>query len=196
MGESGEFRLAESGETVAVADVVAISEAVAKRELRAEAVAFAAAHGANAYTHFILKHGRRPSRKQAAAMGRLLGKRVRASDGSMQPSRSKSERKQRSQARQILKDDARIDAELSRLCDALLFLAQNECDPSLLITRATPLEKQEITSNIAKAVESLQRFAHCWGYHVQIGFFEPGCGASERNEQAGRAGLRLIRCRD
>jgi hypothetical protein len=90
MGELGGLRLVVGTGVVALAEATAQTRA--QRELRAKMAAIAAANGANAYTDFILKHGRRPDPVDAAVIGRLLGKRVRASDGTMQPQPSKAER--------------------------------------------------------------------------------------------------------
>ena len=58
-------------------------------ELEAEAKALEAWFGKNLYSDFLLKNKARPDRSQAAAIGALMGGRVMASDGSMQPPRRK-----------------------------------------------------------------------------------------------------------
>ena len=62
-------------------NVVAFSEAVGRmcsnRELKAEAAALSKTKGGNAYTEFLLRHGKRPDRDQAAVIGHLMGVRVR-----------------------------------------------------------------------------------------------------------------------
>lgn len=67
-------------------------EAPTESELHMEANALEAWYGPNAYSFFLRKHGRRPGREQAATIGRLLGGRVAAADGSMQPPLTKADR--------------------------------------------------------------------------------------------------------
>lgn len=62
------------------------------RELRLEAEAIEASNGPNPYSDYLRKHGQRPPREEASAIGRLLGGRVRARDGSMQPQLTKAEK--------------------------------------------------------------------------------------------------------
>lgn len=62
-----------------------ITDFDAIRELRVEAEAIEATYGANPYSAYLRKHGRRPSKEEAAGIGRVLGGRVRAEDGTMQP---------------------------------------------------------------------------------------------------------------
>ena len=55
------------------------------RDLRIEAGGLEAEHGPNPYSQYLRQKGRRPDRATATAIGLLLGGRVRADDGSMQP---------------------------------------------------------------------------------------------------------------
>jgi hypothetical protein len=57
----------------------------AARELRIEIQSIEAVHGPNAYSDYLRKHGRRPDPATAKTIGRVLGGRVKAADGSMQP---------------------------------------------------------------------------------------------------------------
>jgi hypothetical protein len=61
-------------------------------DLSFEADRIAALNGSNPYSDFLREHGHRPDRGQAATIGRLMGARVRASDGSMQPVLTAGER--------------------------------------------------------------------------------------------------------
>lgn len=54
-------------------------------DLAAEAMALDVWHGRTIYADFLREHNRRPDPAQAAAIGKIMGTRVRASDGSMQP---------------------------------------------------------------------------------------------------------------
>ncbi len=55
------------------------------RELRVEIETLEAQYGPNAYSDYLRKHGRRPEPVTAATIGKVLGGRVKADDGSMQP---------------------------------------------------------------------------------------------------------------
>jgi hypothetical protein len=55
------------------------------QELRVEAEGIEATYGPNAYSDYLRRHGQRPDPISAAAIGRHLGGRVKANDGSMQP---------------------------------------------------------------------------------------------------------------
>ena len=123
----------------------------------------------DAYSDFIVKHGRIPDRSQAAAIGKLLGKRVRAADGSLQPPKSKSEKAAAKKARRIDADEEIIDANLNRAIDAIALLAQNEADPIALIHRMSPMERDETSENIEKAVGWLIRLSNHWRSYVQNG---------------------------
>jgi hypothetical protein len=57
------------------------------RELRASAEAIEATYGPNPYSDYLRRHGRLPDPVTAAGIGRYLGGRVKADDGSMQPTR-------------------------------------------------------------------------------------------------------------
>lgn len=66
-------------------------------ELRAEAIDIEAWYGPNAYSRYLLKHGRRPDLADAVIIGRIIGAQVKASDGSMQPRRTKLKRQRERQ---------------------------------------------------------------------------------------------------
>jgi hypothetical protein len=176
--------------------VVAFASAQEARELRAEAAAAVAKYGANPYSDFILKHGRRPDRLQAAAIGRLIGGRVRAFDGSLQPTRTKTERAAARDAKMARDADLRLDLELNRALDAIAFLAKNEIDPSPLIARISPVESAAVSENIQKAVLWLNRFANEWISHVNIGNEEAEGASTGIGNRIERRGLRLVRSRD
>jgi hypothetical protein len=177
-------------------NIIAFGQLDTQRALRAEFAANAAANGADAYTDFIQRNGRLPDRLEAAAIGRLLGKRVRAADGTLQPRPSKSQRAAAKKAREIEKAEARVDADLSRLCDAISLLAQNECDPLALIHRISPAEEEEVIENFDKAIEWLERFAQRWRCHVQNRIIEAKDVNAGNDGQARARGLYLVRCSD
>jgi hypothetical protein len=70
------------------------------RDLMVEAEGIEAAYGPNAYTDYLRAHKKRPPRAEAEAIGKLLGGRVRADDGTMQP-KKRPTRKQRRVAREL-----------------------------------------------------------------------------------------------
>lgn len=58
--------------------------------LEAEAMALEVWHGPNPYASFLRKHDARPDVKQADTIGRLMGTRVRASDGRKYPAKPRA----------------------------------------------------------------------------------------------------------
>lgn len=135
------------------------------REMRSEAAGLAETHGVNLYTDFVLQHGRRPDRHQAAAIGRLMGVQVRAADGTMQPRLTKAEKKAARSVKscQRIEDDY-IDQILKLRC-ALANLAQIESDPAIVIRYMDPLfgDASAIRQHLTKAVNWINRFAEEWG---------------------------------
>lgn len=99
--------------------VVQSDQLTSRRQLSAEASALIEAYGPNAYSDYLLKHGCRPDRKVAATIGRLIGVRVKAVDGTMQPPRTKADKLARA-------DLHRKWGHIARLRSALAQLAQNE----------------------------------------------------------------------
>lgn len=55
------------------------------RDLKIEAEGLEALYGPNLYSKYLKQFGRRPGPQAAAAMGRLMGGKVKADDGTMQP---------------------------------------------------------------------------------------------------------------
>ncbi len=129
------------------------------RTLRQEALRFQTTHEDNPYSNYLLKYGRRPEPDQAANFGRLMGLRLKASDGSMQPIISNEQKEAKIKARKIVRENELADAELSRACDAIAFLAENNLDPQILMGRLSPLEEQRVDMEIDKAIKWLNRFA-------------------------------------
>lgn len=129
-----------------------------ERELRSEAAALIERYGPNAYSEFILKHGRRPTRGQAATIGRLMGARVRAADGTLQPKRLN-----RRKAKNSRSEGDYIDQILRFRC-ALANLAENEDDPADVIRYMDPLfgDVSVIREQLGHAVQWINRFAEEW----------------------------------
>ncbi len=133
-----------------------------QREIRLTAAAFAAQHGKNPYSDFILEHGRLPDRSEAVVIGRILGVQVRASDGSLQPSRTKSDMRARKKVRT---EKARIWDQIAYLRAALNYLAKSDGDPALIVGEMISTDRLEIDANLEKSLLWLSRFAHEWIGH-------------------------------
>jgi hypothetical protein len=176
--------------------VIAFSEAQAARLLRMETASLVAAHGRNEYYDFILEHGRRPNRKEAAVLGKMLGRQVEASDGSHQPPLSQAARSAARDEKRAEQADLRLDMELNRLLDAIALLAENHLDPAPLIARISPSERDLLVLQLGKAVSWVNRFASGWLRHVNIGNEEAEINSTGNSDCIERGGLRLIRSRD
>lgn len=141
------------------AEIVQFAEAsqrlIAERELRFEAWTLTERHGPNPYSEFLTKHGRRPTRGQAATIGRLMGARVKASDGTLQPKKITSPK-----ATERSGEDERID-QILRLRSALANLAANKDDPALVIRymNSTFGDESVIRGQLDHAVRWINRFA-------------------------------------
>jgi len=165
MGERGGLRLIENVDTDAnVVSFEEISErAQAEADLRAEAAAIEACYGKNAYSDFLLQHGRRPEPEQAATIGRLINARVRASDGSIQPPLTRDERAALRDARQRKRTEIRYRQQVARLRSALASLAENKDAPSDVIGYIHPLfDEPVIREQLDRAVDWINRFAGEW----------------------------------
>jgi hypothetical protein len=129
-----------------------------RRRLAAEATALAEAYGPNPYTDYLNKHGCRPSRKVAATIGHLIGVRVKAADGTMQPPRTKGEK--------LAKDNLHRQWDhIARLRSALAQLAQNEDPPETIIHTIVSADRAEISAKLEKSIKWLIRFAEHWQCH-------------------------------
>ena len=149
------------GAAVTCDDAVAHLDAVSA--LKADARDFAARNGPNAYSDFVLKHGRRPDAGHAATLGRLINKQVRASDGSLQPRLSVEQRKERKTLRAKQKNRDALAHQMLMLTSAICNLADLTATPDQLIAGLSPtFDKPVIAEKMQQAIESLQRFAAKW----------------------------------
>jgi hypothetical protein len=156
------LRLIEKADSVIAFDAAAAS-ADARDLLRAEAAEIEAWYGKNAYSDYLSEHGRRPDPDQAAVIGRLVGMRVKASDGSMQPRRTKAERETLREARDRQRTRSRYRRQVTRLRQALASLAENEDSPSDVIDHVHPeFDEPVIRAHLDHAVEWLSRFVQEW----------------------------------
>lgn len=133
-------------------------------ELRAEAASFTERFGKNPYTDFLLANGVRPGRDQSAAIGRLMGVRVRAADGSLQPKLTKAEQTAARQAKQFQQTEADYLDQILRFRCALEQLAKNDGDPAEVIAYINPLfgDASVIREKLDHAVQWINRFAKEW----------------------------------
>jgi hypothetical protein len=132
-------------------------------ELRAEAEALEAWYGPNAYSNYLRKHGRRPDTEQAKTIGRLLGGRVRADDGSMQPPLSKADRDVIRNIKARRRTASRRYDHILRLRAAIAALSENEDDPAQVIGCGSVLfDESVISTQLDSALTWLNRFAEEW----------------------------------
>jgi hypothetical protein len=133
------------------------------RELRVEADTLEAQDGPNAYSNYLRKHGRRPTRQEAAGMGRLFGGRVLADDGTLQPPLDAADRAARNRIREEQKAYARRYEQIADLKFAIATLARFESNSkSGFIDCVLPLDDPALFSQVEDAVKWLNRFAERW----------------------------------
>ncbi|UYO42320.1 hypothetical protein KQX63_12940 [Rhodopseudomonas palustris] len=152
------------------AEVVVLEQpsdrALEKRLLLNSADTIEARIGKNAYSDYIRHHRRLPDPKEASTIGSLIGGRVRASDGTLQPLLSNADREWRRQVRSRRKEAARRYQQILRFRQAIVALAQNEDDPLELIAGDSVLfDVDEIAQNMDRALDWLSRFAEEWHRH-------------------------------
>jgi hypothetical protein len=150
-----------------VVSVVAFDEAAARvadaDDLRAEAAAIEGWYGKNPYSDFLTKHGARPDPDQAAVIGRLIGARVLASDGSMQPRLTKVERATVRAVKKRHRSEARYTQQIARLRLAIIGLAENRDDPAEVIGHVhSRFDEPVIRDQLELALDWLSRFAEEW----------------------------------
>ena len=142
------------------APVFALSAA---RDLRTEIEAIEAWYGPNAYCSYLRKHGQRPKPEEAASIGRLLGGRVQADDGTMQPPLDETDKNILRGIKSRRQAYARRYDHIMRLKTALAALAENVDDPSDVIGEGSCVfAESEIDAQLDKALCWLNRFAEHW----------------------------------
>ena len=134
-----------------------------KRLLMSEATALEAQFGKNAYSTYLLTHHRRPNSIEAATIGRLLGGRVEADDGSLQPPLNEADRAALRSIKSRRRAAARRYDQILRLKAAIVALAANQDDPADIIAGGSVLlEGPEISLHLDHALSWLSRFAQEW----------------------------------
>lgn len=133
------------------------------RDLRVEADAIEAWYGPNAYSRYLREHNRRPDPATAASIGRFLGGRVKAADGSMQPPLSNADRASLKDVKARRKAFALRFQRIARLRAAIAALAENDSDPaSLFGDEICLLDTPDMVAQLENAVLFLNRFAEYW----------------------------------
>lgn len=135
----------------------------AARDLRAEIEAIEAWYGPNAYCSYLRKHRRRPGPEEAASIGRLLGGRVQADDGTMQPPLNESGKATLRGIKSRRQAYARRYDHIMRLKTAIAALAENVDDPADVIGEGScVLAESEIDAQLDSALCWLNRFSEYW----------------------------------
>lgn len=151
----------DGGNVLALGD--AAEQTRDRRLLAAEALALEAEYGKNPYSDYLLGHHRRPDRSEAATIGRLLGGRVKAVDGSLQPPLTKVDRLALRGVKARRKAASRRYDQILRLRAAIAALSQNQDDPAEIIAGGSVLlDNPEIGSQLDLALCWLDRFAREW----------------------------------
>ncbi|HWA04597.1 MAG TPA: hypothetical protein VG819_13840 [Rhizomicrobium sp.] len=137
----------------------------AARELRVEADTLEAQHGPNPYSDFLRKHGRLPDPKTAATIGRILGGRVQANDGSLQPPETANDRAAAKQKRAQQRAYAKRCEQVARLRAAIATLASLEASSdSILLFGEIAVGDPAMVAKVDDALRCLHRFAgQCHG---------------------------------
>jgi hypothetical protein len=144
----------------AVVDFGAANEAAQDQAcLLSEARALQATYGRNAYSDFLQTRGRRPDPAEAATIGRLLGARVRSSDGSMQPPLSAAERAALRLERAEVRREVEKYSRIRRLKNALAYLS-DQSDPTEIIgVLRTQLDESVAAAQLDSAIRWLSRLS-------------------------------------
>jgi hypothetical protein len=138
------------------------------RLLVAEAESLEAWYGPNAYSHYLRKHGKRPSRDEAITIGRLVGGQVGADDGTMQPPLTRADRDRIRAIKARREAASRRYDHILRLQEAIAALSANEDDPVDVIGEGSCLlSEQTISAQLGIAVGWLTRFAREWDERAQ-----------------------------
>lgn len=112
------------------------------------------------YSQFLRKHDHRPDREQAVAIGRLMGGRVRASDGSMQPELTIGEKAAIRSIKKRRKDWSSQCDHIQRTIAAIGALSQNQHEPSTVIAYGTEaFANPALREQLDFALNWLMRFA-------------------------------------
>lgn len=147
---------------------LSVASAPVDAQLLAEADKLTNQIGPNPYSKFLRDHGKRPDPAAAAVIGQVLGIRVRASNGTLQPVKHRV----KSASTAASAREAVGDADVSRLLDAVEKLAKIVNSPHFIVSRMTPGERLLFSKLSSPALESLQRFAWSFPPDVQVELVE------------------------
>jgi len=123
--------------------------------LLSEADEIEALNGPNPYSDYLRKHLARPARNQAAAIGRIMGARVRAADGTMQPRLTAGEQAAVRSIKKRRREWARQLSHVQRTMTAIAALSENKDDPSAVVSYGNDVFSDP-------AVRARVEFALCW----------------------------------
>jgi hypothetical protein len=129
-------------------------------DLALEADRIEARIGTNPYSSFLRKHGHRPERNQAATIGRIMGGRVRASDGSMQPILTRGERDAIKAIKSRRREWSQKIDSVYRTVAAIDSIAKNELDPATIaVCGKNEFSNAETREKLAMAIRWLTRLS-------------------------------------
>lgn len=154
------------------------------RELSTEVEAIEAWYGPNAYSTYLRKYGRRPNAREAAGMGRTMGGRVRAEDGTMQPPISAENRAFLKGVKARRTAFADHYEGLLKLQTAIALLAELDIDPTELVGDGSCLANLQIVpSDIERGIYLLSRFAeHLYVITQASGATDPQFPGSDQKQ--------------
>jgi hypothetical protein len=147
-----------SSEGCAVAPAPTASVRAPRSQLREEAETLEIQFGPNAYADYLRKNGVLPDPETAATIGRLVGGRVKASDGSLQPALTEADRAYRRAAKKRRAEWYRKADNIHRLKSVIALLCQCDGDPGELI-KAGGFDDPLVREQLDFAVAYLKRFA-------------------------------------
>ena len=117
--------------------------------------------GANAYTEYLRRHGRRPDPATARTIGALIEARVKADDGRLYPPLTAAEKATNREKREQRKSENHLVNTAYHIGYAIQLLAENDTDPEAIMGalagRAFPDK-----INLDKATENFGRFVAAW----------------------------------
>jgi hypothetical protein len=138
----------------------AVLDLDAARELRVEADTLEAMHGPNAYSDYLRRHGHLPDPDTAATIGKVLGARVQANDGSLQPPLTVRDRAAAKENRERQRAYAKRHKQIAGMKLAIATLAGLEADAPLPACEV--LSDPELVVQLGGALRCLRRFAEHW----------------------------------
>jgi hypothetical protein len=138
---------------------VAVAPAPAGNSFDLEADRVESLNGPNPYSDFLRKHGHRPDRDQATTVGRLMGGRVRASDGKMYPELSRHEMTAIRAIKQRRREWSKKMDHVQRTLAAIDALSQNQHEPGAVLSYIGVFGQPNIREKLEIALDWLKRLS-------------------------------------